>query len=290
MTGAPCIDDGRWSGINIPGMPVIMGIVNVTPDSFSDGGDYNNTDTAIRHALSLLDQGAQIIDIGGESTRPGADPVDPITEQARIMPVVMALVPLLRARGALLSIDTRHATTMNLALNAGADMINDVSALTHDADAVDIVAQYGCPVILMHIKGQPDNMQDAPCYQDVVAEVAEWLRQRVTFSVNHGIGNDRIWIDPGIGFGKTTEHNIDLLARMDRLSGIGSGILLGVSRKRFVAALSANEPPQSRLPGSLAALLAAMTPHIRAVRVHDVMETRQAMTIWHAIKSANKTG
>jgi len=293
-----CLDDGRWTAVQAflhpaivgPAImgPAIMGIVNVTPDSFFDGGHHDATLAAIAHGQALLAAGARILDIGGESTRPGAMPVPSDLEQARILPVIAALAPVVRAAGALISVDTRHAATMRAALDAGADIINDVTALMGDAAALDIVTAARCPVILMHMQGTPQSMQNAPIYQDVVGEVAGFLRHRVAVCVAAGIPPMRIWVDPGIGFGKTGAHNIELLAGMARLTGIGAGILLGVSRKSVIAHIDSFGggvcPPAQRLPGSLAALLAVLaTTNLAAVRVHDVAETRQALAVWQAI-------
>ncbi|OYQ32633.1 dihydropteroate synthase [Niveispirillum lacus] len=270
-----------WAGFDLS-RPLIMGIVNVTPDSFSDGGDHENADAAIAHGRRLLAEGADILDIGGESTRPGAAPVPVAVEIARVVPVIRALA----AEGAVISIDTRHAAVMQAAAEAGARIINDVTALTGDPDSLSVAAATGLPVILMHIQGEPQTMQDAPHYDDVIGEVLAWLAQRIDAAVAAGIGRDRIAIDPGIGFGKDLSHNVALLARTAALHGLGCPLLIGVSRKRFIAALSAGEAPKDRVAGSIAAALHSLGQGAHILRVHDVAATMQAVAVWQALQSA----
>jgi len=270
-----------WAGFDLS-RPVIMGIVNVTPDSFSDGGDHAQADAAIAHGRRLLAEGADILDIGGESTRPGAEPVPVGVEVARVVPVIRALA----AEGALISIDTRHAAVMKAAAAAGARIINDVTALTGDPDSLAVAAATGLPVVLMHIQGEPQTMQVAPRYDDVGGEVFDWLSARIDAAVAAGIARDRIAIDPGIGFGKDVGHNVDLLARTAALHGLGCPILIGVSRKRFIAALSKGEAPKDRVPGSLATALHTLGQGAHILRVHDVAATVQAVAVWQALQSA----
>ncbi|MBM3581009.1 MAG: dihydropteroate synthase [Alphaproteobacteria bacterium] len=255
-----------------------MGVVNVTPDSFSDGGETADTDLAIARGRELIAAGADMIDVGGESTRPGARPVEPREEAARIVPVIRALA----AEGALVSADTRHAAVMTEAAEAGARIINDVAALS-EPGALEAAARSGAHVILMHMKGDPRTMQDDPRYDDVVGEVADYLRARIEACVRAGIARARIAVDPGIGFGKTVAHNARLIANLDRVKALGHPVVLGVSRKSFIAKLSRNEPPKGRLAGSLAAALAGVARGADILRVHDVAETRQALAVWGAV-------
>lgn len=271
----------RWAGFDLS-HPLIMGIVNVTPDSFSDGGDHDRADAAIDHGRRLLAEGADILDIGGESTRPGADPVPVAVEIARVVPVIQALA----ADGAVISIDTRHAAVMQAAAAAGAHIINDVTALTGDPDSLPVAAATGLPVVLMHIQGEPQTMQVAPQYENVTAEVFDWLAARVASAVAAGIAREKIAIDPGIGFGKELSHNVDLLARTSALHGLGCPILIGVSRKRFIAGLSKGEAPKDRVAGSIATALHALGQGAHILRVHDVAATVQAVAVWQALQSA----
>lgn len=266
--------------------PIIMGIVNVTPDSFSDGGQFIDPQRAVLHAQSLMDEGAAILDIGGESTRPGAAPVDVAEEAARVIPVLHKLVPMAHARGVLVSVDTRRAAVMQAALTAGADMINDVSALEDDPDSLATVASSACLVCLMHKQGQPGTMQLAPVYNDVVEEVLAYLQARVQACLDASIAPNRIVIDPGIGFGKTTAHNIALLRHLDRFAGLGVPVLLGASRKKFIADLAGDAAAaDQRLGGSIAAVIAGYQRGARIFRVHDVAATRQALAVVAAISS-----
>ena len=261
--------------------PRIMGVVNVTPDSFSDGGRHMRTDDAIAGAEAMVVAGADILDIGGESTRPGADPVPEADELARVLPVVTGL----RARGITtpISVDTRSATVARAAIEAGADLFNDVSALTHDSASLSAAAEGGWPVCLMHAQGDPRTMQEAPAYDDVVLDVADYLATRVAAAEAAGIPRARILVDPGIGFGKTVAHNLALVRNLSVLHGLGCGILFGASRKRFIGTIGGVAEPARRLPGSLTVALEALRQGAQVIRVHDVDETRQAMALWSAL-------
>ncbi len=259
--------------------PHIMGIINVTPDSFSDGGRWFGTDAAIAHGLQLEAEGADILDIGGESTRPGAEPVGVDEELARVVPVVAALA---RQGRVPISVDTRNAEVMRRAADAGARIINDVAALGHGSDSVRVAAETGLPVVLMHAQGDPRTMQLDPRYDDVVLDVYDWLAARVDACEAAGIARERIVVDPGIGFGKTLEHNLALLASLGILHGLGCPVLLGASRKRFIGRLCGDAPASERMPGSVAAALMGAAQGAQFLRVHDVAATRQALTVWEA--------
>lgn len=259
--------------------PRIMGIVNVTPDSFSDGGLHEDTEAAVRHARALMVAGAEIIDIGGESTRPGSEPVAAKTEAERVIPVIRALA----AEAAPISIDTRNAVVMQAALKAGARMVNDVSALRHDPDSIPLLAAQDVPVVLMHSQGDPRTMQRDPRYNDVLLDVYDALRDRIEACMSAGIARDRLIVDPGIGFGKTTAHNLALLRGLSLFHGLGCPLLIGVSRKGFISKLSRDEPTTARVPGSLAAALWAAQQGAQLFRVHDVAETQQALSMWRAL-------
>ncbi len=263
--------------------PLVMGIINVTPDSFSDGGDFYDAGLAIEHGLGLIDQGAEILDVGGESTRPGAEPVSPEEQIRRVIPVVEALT----AAGATVSIDTRHAAVMRAALDVGATIINDVTALTGDPDSLAVVVESRAPVVLMHMKGEPHSMQAAPGYADAPLDVYDYLAQRVEACVAAGISRDRITVDPGIGFGKTVDHNAEILRHTALFHGLGCPILIGVSRKSFIGVLSRGEPAKERLGGSLAAGLVALSQGAQMLRMHDIAQTRQAVKVWRAV-TANR--
>ncbi len=260
-----------------------MGVVNVTPDSFSDGGEAYDPGAAVSRGLALVAEGADIIDVGGESTRPGADPVSQTDEARRVVPVVRDLA----AAGVLVSIDTRHASVMAAAIDAGAKIVNDVTALTGDNRSLDVVAGSGVSIVLMHMQGDPRTMQTDPRYGDVASDVFHWLAPRVAHCETAGIPLARIAVDPGIGFGKTVEHNLAILAQLGVYETIGCGLLIGVSRKSFISRLCENELPKQRLGGSLAAVLAAIQRNANIVRVHDVAATRQAIRVWRAISQAD---
>jgi dihydropteroate synthase len=265
-----------------------MGIVNVTPDSFSDGGRFLGAEAAIAHAYALLERGADILDIGGESTRPGAEPVSQDEEAARVLPVVRAL----RAHSRVpLSIDTMKPGVMRAAAAAGADIWNDVTALGWSPDSPAMAAELGCEVILMHMQGEPASMQHNPVYADVVGEVLDFLQARAAVAMAAGVRREAIWLDPGIGFGKTLEHNLALLAHLDALKGLGFRTVLGVSRKRFLHAIDpAGQAVADRLGGSIAGALIGARAGVDAVRVHDVRETAQAFKVWAAVEAARTAG
>jgi dihydropteroate synthase len=261
--------------------PRIMGVLNVTPDSFSDGGLHLALPAALARARALAEEGADILDIGGESTRPGADPVTPSDETARVVPVIAAL----RAEGIRtpISIDTRNPAVAEAAFDAGADLWNDVSALTHDEGSLALAARSGRPVCLMHAQGGPKTMQDAPAYDDVLLDVCDFLAARVAAAEAAGIPRSRILVDPGIGFGKTVAHNLALVRGLALLHDLGCPILFGASRKRFIGTLADAPVPADRTPGSLAVALEALRRGAQVVRVHDVKETRQALDLWQAL-------
>lgn len=263
--------------------PLLMGIVNVTPDSFSDGGKFLAAAAAVAHGVRLAEEGADILDIGGESTRPGADEVSVDEEIARVLPVIEGL----KARvGGALSIDTRKPEVARAAVAAGASIWNDVSALSFSPESLETAAALSCDVVLMHAQGEPATMQDDPRYDDVVGEVMAFLDARMQAATAAGVAEERLILDPGIGFGKTLAHNLALLAGLPRLAALGRPLLVGASRKRFIAALDRHNPADDRLAGSLAAALAAAARGASMIRVHDVAETRQALAVFGAIRAA----
>jgi len=265
--------------------PRIMGIVNVTPDSFSDGGQHDQAATAIAHGLKLVDEGADILDVGGESTRPGAEAVPLDEELRRVIPVVEGL----RARtDKLISVDTRKAEVMRRAAQAGADILNDVSALTFDPLALEVAAESGLPVMLMHAQGDPRTMNDNPQYSDVVLDVFDFLEQRIRACVAAGIPKSRIVADPGIGFGKHLHHNVAVLNAMSLYHALGVPVLLGASRKKLIGQLCNVDDPRARVPGSIAAALHSIAQGVQIVRVHDVAETRQAVAVWEAVQAGSE--
>jgi len=266
-----------WAGL-AEGLAV-MAVLNVTEDSFSDGGRYADPARAIAAGLAMAAAGAAVVDVGGESTRPGALAVSPELERARVVPVVRALA----GQGVTVSVDTRNATTMAAALDAGARIINDVSALAHDAAAAAVVAGRGCPVVLMHMRGRPDTMAGLADYRDVAAEVAAELAGRVAAAAAAGVARAAIALDPGIGFAKGQAANLDLLGRLGVLLGLGFPLVVGVSRKAFIGRIGGEAEPSRRLGGSLAAGLAAALHAVAVLRVHDVEQTMQAVRVWRAI-------
>jgi dihydropteroate synthase len=268
-----------WAGLALD-RPIIMGIVNVTPDSFSDGGTFVQPDRAVAQARALLAAGADLLDIGGESTRPGATPVAPEDEIRRIAPVIEPLA----AAGALISVDTRHAAVMAAALAKGARIINDVTALAGDPASLEVAARAGAPVVLMHMQGEPRTMQQAPRYALASLDVLEALEQRVAACAAAGIPRGRIVVDPGIGFGKAQQHNLEILARLALFHALGTGVMIGISRKSLVGRL-VRAPVDERLPGSLAGALQALEAGVQILRVHDVAETQQAVALWRAVAS-----
>ena len=261
--------------------PAIMGVVNVTPDSFSDGGQYDRKVAAIDHGLRLIEEGADVLDIGGESTRPGAVAVPESTELDRVIPVIEGLV----AGGCPvpISIDTRKAKVAEAALSAGARLFNDVSAFTYQASSL-AVAQNADAVCIMHALGDPRTMQEKPEYDDVVLDVYDFLAERVTAARSTGINHDQIAIDPGIGFGKTLEHNVSLLNHLSLFQALGCAVLLGVSRKGFIGRLSGVANAAQRAPGSIAAGLFGLEQGVQILRVHDVADTVQAVNVWCGLR------
>ena len=260
--------------------PLIVGILNVTPDSFSDRGAFAEPLAALRHAETLVREGADVLDIGGESTRPGAEPVAADEEFRRVLPVLREAVSL----GVPISIDTYKASVARAALDAGAAIVNDITALG-DPEMAGVVAAFGAGLILMHMQGTPQTMQKDPRYADVVDEVRAFLAGRRGVAERAGVPVENIVLDPGVGFGKALEHNLELLARMDELVAMGSPILVGVSRKRFIGTLAGVDEPRDRGPGSLAAMLAARARGVSMFRVHDAGAARQALTVFDAIRS-----
>ncbi|RVT87040.1 dihydropteroate synthase [Rhodobacteraceae bacterium CCMM004] len=257
-------------------LPRLMAILNVTPDSFSDGGVHLDDPAAA--AARLVAAGADILDVGGESTRPGAAEVAAADEIARAVPAVAAAVPL----GVAVSIDTRKAAVAEAAADAGAAILNDVTALSFDPGMAPLAAARDLPVVLMHSQGSPETMQDAPRYDDVLLDVYDHLEARIAAAEAAGIARARLVVDPGIGFGKTLAHNLTLMANLSLFHGLGCPVLLGASRKRFIGTLAGDAPATARLPGSLAAMLAAVAQGVQIARVHDVAESRQALTLWRA--------
>ncbi len=257
-------------------MTRVLGILNITPDSFSDGGRFAGPDAAAAAARAMIAAGADMVDVGGESTRPGAPPVGEAEELARVSPVLDRLA------GVPFSIDTRRATVMQRALEAGAAMVNDVSALTHDPDSIGVVAAHRCPVVLMHMAGSPATMQASPRYDDVVDEVEAWLAARIEACIAAGIARERILVDPGIGFGKTLQHTLALLRALDRFTALGP-VLLGASRKALIGTLT-GAAVEDRLPGSLALALHGAAKGCAWVRVHDVAETVQALKVSNSLR------
>jgi dihydropteroate synthase len=272
--------DLEVDGIPSPGRTLVMGVVNVTPDSFSDGGLHATTDAAVAHALRLVEEGADVLDVGGESTRPGASPVGEEEEGRRVVPVVAAL----RARGIALpiSVDTTKAAVARAALRAGATLVNDVSAGEADPAMLGVVAREGAGIVLMHRRGEPRTMQDAPSYDDVTAEVVAALAARARAAEAAGIPPDRVFTDPGIGFGKTFAHNETLLRDLEALVAAGRGVWVGASRKAFLGAIT-GRPPRERLAASLACAARAAQAGAHAVRVHDVAATKDLLRVLERI-------
>jgi dihydropteroate synthase len=268
-----------FAGLPGPG-PWVMGILNVTPDSFSDGGRHLTLEAAVEAGLAMRAAGADVVDIGGESTRPGSAPVTAEQEQARILPVI----EILAREGVAVSVDTRNAATMQAALDAGARIVNDITALAHDPKAAAVVAAARAPVVLMHMRGTPQTMMEHARYADVGAEVVRELAARIAAAEAAGIARADIAVDPGIGFAKDHAQNIALLDRLAILHGLGCHVLAGVSRKRFVGHLTGETVPERRGPGSLAAALAALDRGATILRVHDVAETVQAVRVWQGVR------
>jgi dihydropteroate synthase len=260
--------------------PQVMGILNVTPDSFSDAGRYADPADAVSAGVAMTSEGAAVISVGGESTRPGARPVWAGDEIGRVSPVIERLA----ASGAAVSIDTRKSEVMTAALEAGARLVNDVSALTFDPRSAEVIAAAQVPVVLMHHQGSPETMQQDPRYDDVLVEVYLWLEERIAAAETAGIDRSRILVDPGFGFGKTVTHNLELMNGLALFHSLGCPVVLGASRKRTIGALSVEAPADKRLGGSLAFALKAVEQGVQIVRVHDVFETVQALRIWRGLR------
>ena len=283
-------------------LPCVMGIVNVTPDSFSDGGLFYDGSAAVDHARRLAREGAAIVDVGGESTRPGAEPLALDEELRRVIPVVESLRELFAsasgvggaptssgpAHAPVVSIDTYKAEVARRALAAGAALVNDVSALRSDPGLVEVVAEAGCPVVLMHMLGEPRTMQEDPRYDDVVDEVRAFLEERLVFAVGAGVREEQILLDPGIGFGKTLAHNLLLLRHLDRLVAIGRPLVLGTSRKRFLGALLGDAPTHERVIGTVATTVWGLTQGVSVFRVHEARPNVEALRVAAAIAHAQR--
>lgn len=263
----------------------VVGVLNVTPDSFSDGGRYRDVEAALDHALAMVEAGADMIDIGGESTRPGAAEVTPDEEIERVVPVIERLAA---ARRVPIGIDTSKPQVMRAAVAAGAGLINDIYALRRE-HALETAAELGVPVCLMHMQGQPRDMQDAPAYDDVVGEVHRFLSERVFACQMAGIEVGRILVDPGFGFGKTLEHNLALLRALERFGNLGAGVYVGMSRKSMIGALTGRPSADERVAGSVAAALIAAQHGARLVRVHDVAPTCDALAVWQGVQAGSDT-
>jgi dihydropteroate synthase len=262
--------------------PVLVGVLNVSPDSFSDGGDFLDPEKAASRAAAMLDEGAEIIDVGGESTRPGSDPVPQEEEARRVVPVIRAI--LADRPDAVISIDTYRAATAGVALAAGARVVNDVTALRGDPRMADVVAGSGCPVVLMHMLGEPKTMQRDPRYEDVVREVRCFLAARAEHAFAAGVERENIILDPGIGFGKTLEHNLTLLRHLDALVELGFPVLVGASRKRFIGRITGVEEARERVFGTVAANVLAYERGATLFRVHDVRASREALAVALAVR------
>jgi dihydropteroate synthase len=263
--------------------PRVVGILNVTPDSFSDGGSYGSADEVVAHGLRMVEEGADMLDIGGESTRPGADDVSVEEELSRVVPVLQQLAAKTTVP---LAIDTSKPEVMRAAVAAGAGMINDVYALRREG-AIDAVAALGVPVCLMHMLGEPRSMQDDPQYDDVVGDVHRFLTDRLFACELAGIDRRKVMVDPGFGFGKTLEHKLALLRALERFANLGSGVYVGLSRKSMIGTLTGRQVPAERVAGSVAAALVAVQRGARMVRVHDVAATVDALAVWHAVQAGD---
>jgi len=261
--------------------PLVMGVVNVTPDSFSDGGRFLDSDAAIAHGLELASEGAAILDVGGESTRPGAEPVPEDEELRRVLPVVEGLAA--ENGNWAISVDTAKRAVAEAALEAGAVIVNDVTALRGDRGMAELVAERGTRCCLMHMLGEPRTMQDAPVYDDVVSEVKAFLEERLAFATAEGVAEDNVWLDPGIGFGKTVDHNLELLRRLDELVAIGRPIVVGTSRKSFLGKLAGGRPESGRLAGTIATNTLALERGASVFRVHDVDAAVDALAVAGAL-------
>ena len=260
-----------------PTRPTIMGVINVTPDSFSDGGQYVEADAAIAHGVRLAGEGAAILDVGGESTRPGAEPVTEDEELARVLPVVEGLAS--PDAGYEISIDTAKAAVAESALDAGASIVNDVTAFRQAPELAGLVAERRAGCCLMHMLGEPRTMQQDPRYDDVVSEVKAFLEERLAFAISQGVDEDSVWLDPGIGFGKTVEHNLELLRRLDELVALGRPVVIGTSRKSFLGKLTGGRAESERLPGTIATSVLAFERGASVFRVHDVAQVADALAV-----------
>jgi dihydropteroate synthase len=259
--------------------PVIMGVVNVTPDSFSDGGLFLDADAAVEHGRRLASEGADILDVGGESTRPGAEPVAEDEELGRVLPVVERLAADAGAPDVRISIDTTKSAIARAALDAGATIVNDVSAFRFDPELAGVVAEAGADCCLMHMLGEPRTMQQDPRYDDVVSDIKAFLEERLAFATAEGIPEERVWLDPGIGFGKTVEHNLELLRRLDEIVALGRPVVIGTSRKSFLGKLAGGRDEGERLPGTIATNVLALERGATVFRVHDVAPNADALAV-----------
>ena len=285
MTGGPAaqrITTGVGS-LSFGPDPVLVGVINVTPDSFSDSGEFFGAEAAVAQARALLDQGAHVVDVGGESTRPGSDPVSPKEELRRILPVIRGVLS--TRPDATISVDTYRYSTAEAALDAGARAVNDVTALG-DPKMAGLVAKWGCPIILMHMLGEPKSMQQDPRYKDVVREVRDFLAKRAERAIRAGVEPENLILDPGIGFGKTLEHNLKLLDHLDSLVQLGFPVLVGASRKSFLGKITGSEDPKKRLFGTVAANVLAYERGATFFRVHDVRANREALAVAAAIRGS----
>lgn len=254
---------------------LLMGILNVTPDSFSDGGHYFKKNSAVKHALKMVDEGVDIIDIGGESTKPFSDPVSLDEELSRVLPVIEAVR---KETDVCISIDTTKSEVANQALELGASIINDVSAMEVDKDMIDIALKFDCPIVLMHMKGTPKNMQENPQYSSLISDIISYLNNRIDFVISRGVDRKKIIIDPGIGFGKSVENNFEIINNLNQFTKLGYPVLLGASRKSFIG-ITLEVPENDRIEGSLAANVIGLQKGVSVFRVHDVDQTRKALTI-----------
>jgi dihydropteroate synthase len=261
--------------------PVVVGILNVTPDSFSDGGDFLDPDAAAEHAATMLDEGAGMLDVGGESTRPGSDPVSQEEEIERVVPVLERILSL--RPEAVISVDTYRSGTATAALEAGASLVNDVTALRGDPRMASVIQEAGCQVILMHMQGEPKTMQKDPHYEDVVREVRDFLAERAEHAVAAGVGSEKIIVDPGIGFGKNLEHNLDLLHNLDAIVDLGFPVLVGASRKSFMQRITDVQEAKDRVSATVATTVLAYERGATFFRVHDVRANRQALAVAEAV-------
>ncbi|MBA2794861.1 MAG: dihydropteroate synthase [Thermoleophilaceae bacterium] len=268
--------------------PTLMGVINVTPDSFSDGGQFGDADSAIAHGKRLIAEGAAILDVGGESTRPGAEPVSEAEELARVVPVVEGLAA--DRSDQRISIDTAKLAVAEAALDAGATIVNDVTAFQATPEMAGLVAERGATCCLMHMLGEPRTMQHDPRYGDVVADVKAFLEERMEFAMAQGVPEDKIWLDPGIGFGKTVDHNLELLRRLDELVAIGRPVVVGTSRKSFLGKLTGGKAEWERLPGTIASNVMAFERGASIFRVHDVAQVADALTVAAATVGRPKVG